>query len=165
MLRRLGELVRLPAASPDVDRAAGEKLREGLAGDLNGILRLTELEAVEGVDHSAEEALPPGKARRIAEESQQIYLTASILAGEAGVEAWSRLDAAARSADLDRRIEASEQLRRAADAIEAGPGDVTRDAKGDVPMPDSGKGERFPLVRRVSEGAECVVALASDGAL
>jgi len=159
--------VRIPAASPDLDRAAEEKLRDGLAGDLNGILRLSELEAVEGIEHPAVEALSPRKARRIAEESQQIYLTASILAGEAGVEAWSRLDATEQSADLAWRIGASEQLRRAADAVEAGrrPGGAARDTKRDVLMPDSEKGERFPLVRRLSEGAEQLVALAANRAL
>jgi hypothetical protein len=167
MLRGLAQLVRLPGASPDIDRAAEEKLRVALAGDLNGVLRLSELEAVEGTEHPAAGALSPEKARKMAEESQEIYLTASILAGEAGVEAWSRLDATARSADLDLRIGASEQLRRAADAVEAGgiPGGAARDAKRVVPMPDSGRGERFPLVRRLSEGAERVVALASNRAL
>jgi multidrug resistance protein MdtO len=167
MLRALAQLVRIPAVSPEIDRAAEEKLRVGLAGDLNGILRLSELVAVEGTEHAAAEALSPEKARKIAEESQEIYLTASILAAEAGVEAWSRLDATAQSADLARRDGASEQLCRAADAVEAGgiPMGVARDAKRDVPMPDSGNGERFPLVRRLSEGAERVVGLASSGAL
>jgi multidrug resistance protein MdtO len=167
MLRGLAQLVRLPGAPPDDDQAAGEKLRNGVAGDLNGILRLSELTAVEGTEHPAAEVLSPEKARKIAEESQEIYLNASILASEAGFEAWSRLDATARSGDLDRRIGASEQLRRAADAVEAGrrPGGVDRGAKRDDPIPDSGNGERFPLVRRLSEGADRVVALAFNRAL
>jgi multidrug resistance protein MdtO len=167
MLRGLAQLVRIPAVSPDVDQAAGEKLRESLAGDLNGILRLSELTAVEGTEHPAAEVLSPEKARKIAEESQEIYLTASILAGEVGFEEWSRLNAAARSGDLNSRIGASEQLRRTADAVEAGriPGRPARAATTDVPLSDSGKGERSPLVRRLSEGADRVVALASNAAL
>lgn len=167
MLRRLAQLVRIPATSPppDAERAAAEKLRGDLTGDLNNILGLSELAALEGTGPPAEDGLSPEKARRIAEGAQEVYLTAAILTGEAGLEEWSRLDAAAQSADLAARGAVAEHLGRAADAAEAGrvPEGVARDATRDVPMLDSGKGERLPLTRRLRERTERVLALAFDG--
>ncbi len=167
MLRRLAQLVRIPATSPpppqDAERDAAEKLRGDLPGDLNGILGLSELAALEGAEPLAAKGISPEKARKITEGAQEIYLTAAILAGEAGLEEWSRLDAAAQSADLAARGAVAEHLSRTADAAEAGriPESVARDAKRGVPMPDSGDEERLPLVRRLVEGSQRVVALTS----
>ena len=167
MLRRLAQLVRIPATSPppDAERAAAETLRGDLTGDLNNILGLSELAALEGTEPLAEDGFSPEKARRIAEGAQEIYLTAAILAGEAGLEEWSRLDAAAQSADLAARGGISDHLRRAADAAEAGrmPEGVARGMTRDVPILDSGKGDRLALTRRLTERTERVLALAFDG--
>ena len=165
-LRGLARLVRIPATSPgqppEVDKAAVEKFRD-LPGDLNGLLRLSELAALEGTGRRAAESLSPTRARRLTEGAQEIYLTAAILASQASLDDWSRLDAAARSADLAARVAVSERLSRAADAVEAGrvAEALSRDAKRGVPMPDSGDEERLPLVRRLVEGSQRVVALTS----
>jgi multidrug resistance protein MdtO len=164
MLHGLAQFVRIPAIFPlpEAERAAAEKLRGDLAANLNGILGLSELAALEATGSPAGDGISPERARKITEGAQEIYLTAAILAGETGLEAWSRLDAAAQSADLASRSAVSERLRQEADAIEAGriPEGVARDARKSVPMPDSGKGERLPLVRRLVEGSQRVVALA-----
>jgi multidrug resistance protein MdtO len=166
-LRGLAQLVRIPATSPpplrDAEKTAAEKLRRDLPGDLNGILRLTELAALEAAGPREAKGISPEKARKIAEGAQEIYLTAAILASDAGLEEWSRLDAAARSADQAARGIVSERLSRAADAVEAGrlPEAVARDAKRNVPIPDSGDEERLPLVRRLVERTERAVVIAS----
>ena len=171
MLRRLAQLVRIPSTSPppppEAERTALEKLRGDLPGNLNGILGLSELAALEGAEPSAAKGISPAKARRITEGAQEIYLTAAILASEAGLEEWSRLDADGRTGDLAARGAASERLNRAADAVESGrlPEGAARDSERDVRMLDSGKGERLPLVRRLAERTEGVFALASDGRL
>ena len=167
MLRRLAQLVRIPATSPppDAERAAAEKLRGELPGDLNGILGLSELAALEVTGPPAGDGLSPEKARRITERAQEIYLTAAILAGETGLEEWSRLGAVAQSVDLAARGAVAEQLSLAADAAEAGraPEGAARYATRGVRMSDSANGERLPLVRRLVERTERAVALASDG--
>jgi len=166
-LRGLAQLVRIPATSPpplrDAEKTAAEKLRRDLPGDLNGILRLTELAALEAAGPREAKGISPEKARKIAEGAQEIYLTAAILASDAGLEEWSRIDAAARSADQAARGIVSERLSRAADAVEAGrlPEAVARDAKRNVPIPDSGDEERLPLVRRLVERTERAVVIAS----
>ncbi len=164
MLRRLAQLVRIPAGAPDVDGAAVAKLRSDVAGDLNGILRLSELAALEGADSRGGPGLSPERGRRITEGAQEVYLTAAILASEAGCEEWSGLDAAAQSGDLASRTAVSEQLSRIADAAETGRmrEGATRDAKQGIPMPDFGKGVRLPLVRRLVDETELVVALATN---
>jgi len=164
MLRRLVQLVRIPEGSPGVEPAAVTKLRSDVAGDLNGVLRLSELAALEGVEPGWARGPSPEKGRRIAEGAQEIYLTAAILASEPSLDDWSRLDTAARSADLASRGAVSEQLSRVGDAAEAGRllEDLGGDGKRDIPLPDSGKGERGPLVRQLMEQTSRVVALAAD---
>jgi uncharacterized membrane protein YccC len=165
-LRGLAQLVRFPAtsAASDAERSAAEKLRGELAGELNGLLRLSELAALEGAEPTAAKSLSPEKGRRLTEGAQEIYLTAAILASESSVDDWSSLDAAARSADLASRGSVSEQLSRVGDAAEAGrlPEGLGGDGKRDVRVPDSVKGERGPLVRQLMEQTSHVVALASD---
>ena len=157
MLDGLAQFVRIPATSPPVpsaaDKAALEKLRRELTGDLNGLLRLSELAVLEGAASPAATGLSPMTARRITEGAQEIYLTAALLAGEVGLEDWSRLDASAQSADLATRGAVAERLGRAAEAIEAGgPAQgVTRDDETEIRMLDSGGGPRSPLVRRLAE--------------
>ena len=166
-LRGLARLVVIPATSPlpEAERSRAETLRGEVAGDLNGLLRLSELAALEGTEPTAAKSLSPEKARRLTEGAQEVYLTAAILASGASVDDWSRLDAAAQSADLAARGAVAEQLRRAADAAEAGPlpEGIARGATRDIPMLDSGKGERLPLTRRLRERTEHVHALAFDG--
>jgi multidrug resistance protein MdtO len=165
MLRRLGELVRIPAALPDVDGAAAEKLHREVAADLNGILRLSELAALEGTEPGAGGGLSPESGRRAAEAAQEIYVTAAVLAGEVGREEWSGLDAAARSADLKSRTKVSGRLDQAADIADAGrmPQGLAGAAERDLAAPDPAGGERLPLVRRLVERTERVAALTSDG--
>lgn len=165
MLHGLAQLVRIPAISPppEAERAAAEKLRGELAGNLDGILGLSELAALEATGSPAGDGISPERARKITERAQAVYLTAAILAGEAGREEWSRLDAASQSADLASRSALSERLRQEADAIETGrrPEGDARDARRQIPTPHSEKGERLPLVRMLVERGQRVVALAS----
>jgi hypothetical protein len=162
MLRRLAQLVRIPATSPppDAERAAAEKLRGDLAGDLNGLFRLSELAAFEGTGPPMGEGLSPEKARKVAEEAQEIYLTAAILASDAEIEEWSRLDAATQSTDLVSRDAVAERLGRAADAAEARRPSLGLARAAGAPLPDSETGERFPLVRELVDGTERIFALA-----
>jgi hypothetical protein len=120
MLRRLGR-ARPDSGGPSGRRGCrgGEAQRE-VAGDLNGILRLSELAALEGTEPGAGEGLSPESGRRVAEAAQEIYVTAAVLAGEVGREEWSGLDAAARSADLKSRSQVSGRLDQAADTADAG---------------------------------------------
>ncbi len=167
-LRGLAGLVRIPVTSPartpEVDKAAVEELRRDLPGELNGLLRLTELAALEGPGPRGARSLSPERARRLTEAAQELYVTAAILASEAGVEEWSRLGAAARSADWDSRGAVSEQLGRVADAAEAGglPEGLAVAAQR-AQMPDSGRGGRVPLVRQLVDQADRVVTLDSAG--
>jgi multidrug resistance protein MdtO len=161
MLRRLAQLVRIPAGAPDIDRAAVEKLRTDVAGDLSGILRLSELAALEDTDSIGGAGLSPQEGRRITEGAQEVYLTAAVLAGEAGLDDWSRLDASGQAADLAARSAVAQQLGGAADAIESGSPPVAVATRMDVRLDDSETGERAPLVRRLVERTAAVVRLAS----
>ncbi len=171
ILRGLAQLVRIPATSPpppppaEAEKAALEKLRVDLANDLNGALGLSELADLEGAAPPVAKGLSPEKARKITERAQEIYLTAAILAGETGLEDWYRLDESARSADLAARGAISERFSRAADAIEAErpPQGVARDGETKIPLPDSGKGQRLSLVRRLLERTERIDTIAPVG--
>jgi multidrug resistance protein MdtO len=155
MLRGLAQLVRVPAGS-SVEAAATARLRSDVSSGLNGLLRLSELAALEGDDSAGARGSSPQRARRLAEGSQQIYVTAAVLAGEAGLEDWSRLDADERAADLAARSAVAEGIGELADVAEdrSPVADAAVPARTGVLPPDTGA--RAALVRRLVELSEAL---------
>src|SRR5262249_18827456 len=93
------------------------------------------------------------------EHAQAAYVMADILSGEAELEEWSRLDAAARAADAALRSPVADYLDRTASAIELEQSALRCDLESSFAAWEhtasrAAKGDRFRLIRRLVAEAQ-----------
>jgi len=119
-LRSLARLAVVPAAGSSVPEEAkrAEALRRDIGKDLDAAGRLAELSAFEGETDEDAGQLSTARLGDLMERAQAITLSASVLAGEAEMSEWARLDAPAQSAEATLRAAVAGLLSAAADLAE-----------------------------------------------
>jgi hypothetical protein len=123
-LRALARLALVPAVGASVpeETRRAEVLRREIGNDLDEARRLDELSAFEGEAATDEGPLPATALRNLIDRAQVMSVTTIVLAGDAELAEWTRLDPPAQSAEAALRTSVAGSLDAAADLAEGRPG-------------------------------------------
>jgi hypothetical protein len=120
VLRAQSRLALVPAVGAPLAQEAqrAETLRRAIGNDLGVAAGLAELAAFEGEPDDAPGRPSTAALTGLMERAQAVSLSASALAGDAGLEEWTHLDTPAQSAETALRAAIAGRLAAAADLAE-----------------------------------------------
>jgi multidrug resistance protein MdtO len=122
VLRNLGQLLLRPKTGTtiEVEKKAAEPLETAITRDLDNLLRLSELVAIENIVISDQAGPSLSALERMTADTQALCLMTDILLEQAKLEEWQRLSSPVQEAEMVLRASAARQLQHVAAYVETG---------------------------------------------
>ena len=156
VLRNLGQLLLRPQTGTTIaaEKKIAEPLETAITRDLDNMLRLSELVAVENMVIPNQQGPSLTALERMTADTQALCLMTDILLEQAKMEEWERLSPAVQAAETVLRATAARQLQQAAAYVETGHCPKSAEleyafAEWNQIVPPPAENDRPRLVRRV----------------
>ncbi len=158
VLRALAEFVRVPqpGVSPTTTATEINRLRSGIANDLDLAVTLAELSVLEKHAFDASDHLSPLFLSVMVRRAQSVFLVSDLLTTAPQLEKWGHLSIPAQNAEATLRDAAATQLSRMTDLVHANPPQLSNVESNDIAAIDPSELEktaahRWYLLRRLTE--------------
>ena len=158
VLRNLAQLLQRPKTGTTIEaeKKAVEPMETAITKDLDNMLRLSELVAIENIVIADQGGPSLTALERMTADTQALCLMTNILLEQAKLEEWQQLSPAVQAAEIDLRASAARQLQQVAVYVESGfcPKSAELElafAEWDRKVPSPAENDRPRLVRRVIE--------------